>query len=161
MLVADSRKGQSCACRALAQSQRPLTIRPLSHETKSQGIATGRCTIGGLVVSTVEGTVGGALLGVGADGGVPFVARIAVRVASLVVDPAPVGIDGDLAVLGRARTAGAALLPGHLRVCLGCRGAHLLRGGKAQKGGECCELGDHLEGLGSTIRRAWPGTGDR
>jgi hypothetical protein len=126
---------------------RYLTILALGDESQSEGIAAGRGTIGRLVVGAIESAVAGASLGVLADGGVPGVAGVAVGVATLVVDPAPVGVDGDLAVLVRAGAGARALGPSHLGMGLGGLGADLLGGGHAQEGREGCKLGEHLGDL--------------
>lgn len=98
------------------------TVVSLSDELESQCVTAGRGAVGRLVLGSVDGAVCRACRGVGADGGVPFVTSVAVRVSTNVVDPAPVGVDGDLAVDGRAAARSGTLLPGHLgvRLCLLC-----------------------------------------
>ena len=123
-----------------------LTVLSLGHELEGQGVPAGRGTIGAGVVGTIHRAVGRAALVVLADGRVPRVAVVAVGVAVLVMDPAPVGVDGDLSVHVGAGAPGAALLPGHLGVRLGRLLAHLLGNSRAHEGGGEDEgLGEHLE----------------
>lgn len=88
-----------------------LTEFALGDEVDSQGVSAGRSAVGSSVISTVNSAVGRARLIVLADGAVPRVAVVAVAVPVLVVDPPPVGIDGDLSVHIGAASASAALLP--------------------------------------------------
>jgi len=76
-----------------------------SDEAKSEGIATGADTIGGLVGSTFENAVGSAGDIIRAQGGIPSVSSVAVSVAALVVNPSPVSVKDDLGALGNATTS--------------------------------------------------------
>ena len=124
----------------------------LSDKLEGQGIPASRGAVRGGVGSTVDGAVGRAGLGILADIRVPRVAGVAVRVAVFVVDPAPVGVDGDLAVYVGAGAAGAALLPGHLGMGLGRLLAHLLGGSRAHEGGEREDVGAHF---GQSLNGEW------
>lgn len=123
-----------------------LTVLSLGNELEGQGVPAGGSTISAGVVGAVHSAVGRAALVVLANGRVPRVAVVAVGVAVLVVNPSPVGIDGDLSVHVGARAPGAALLPSHLGVRLGRLLAHLLGNSRAHEGGGENEgLGEHLE----------------
>lgn len=108
----------------------------LGDELEGQGVAAGRGTVGGGVVGALHLALGRAVGRGAAHVRLPLVAVVAV-VALAVVQPAPVGVDDDLGVDGRARGAARtrALLPGDLGVRLSCRGADRLGGGKAHKQG--------------------------
>jgi len=95
-----------------------LTVVSLGDELQGQGVAACRCTVGTLVFGPVDGAVFGTRVGIGADGAVPLVAGIAIGVATDVVEPAPVGIDGDLTLDGLAAAGSRAFLPGHLGMSL-------------------------------------------
>ena len=83
-------------------------------------------------VCAIHGTVGGAALEILADSGAPRVATVAIGVAIIVVNPAPVGVYGDLSFHRGAAATGTALLPVHLGTSLGCLLSDLLGNGQAQ-----------------------------
>ena len=123
-----------------------LTVLSLGDELQGQSVAASRGTVGALVLGSVHGAVRRAGRRIRADGSVPLVARVAVGVTTDIVEPAPVSVDGDLAVDGRAAAGGCALLPGHLGMRLG----RLLADGLARdrpSGGQgshdSCSLGVH------------------
>ena len=91
-----------------------------------EGVTASGDTIRARVVSTVEGTIGGAGLSVSANSRIEGVSGVAVGVVADFVEPAPVRVESDLA-LGLGSTAGfRAFLPGKSGVGL-CRvGANLL-----------------------------------
>ena len=97
-----------------------------SHELERERIARRGDTVGARVVRTVERAVGGAGRAVGAEGRVPLVTGVAVGVAGGGVEPAPVGVEDDLGVLGDTSTAGSALLRRQVGVDLSRVGADLL-----------------------------------
>jgi len=112
----------------------------LGDELEVQGVTAGGDTIGRRVVSAVDAAGLGAALAIRADGGIPLVAGVAVGRAGNSVSPAPVGIDGDGAVHGRAVAARGAALPSESGVGLSGEGASLLGGGASHEGGESGEL---------------------
>ena len=68
------------------------------------------------------------------------------RVPTDVVDPAPVGVEHDGALLGLAVATGRALLDGDAGVVLRGEGANLLTvGGREEGESEECDGGEHLE----------------
>lgn len=74
------------------QSAANVLARALGHKLERQSISARGGAVGARVVSSIEHTVCGTALVVGAYRRVPRVARVAVGVAVLVVDPSPVGI---------------------------------------------------------------------
>lgn len=108
------------------------------HELKREGAAGGRDTVGARVVGTVERAVLRAGRAVGAEGSVPFVARVAVGVPANVVQPTPVGVEDDLGGQVLAATALSALLRRQSGVVLGRVGTSLL-GGDHGEVGKCGE----------------------
>ena len=81
---------------------------------------TARCnTVRPTIVGTFEGTVGCAALVIRAETRVPSVARVAVVVAALAVDPTPVGIENDASRYVTATTALCAFLPAERGVSFG------------------------------------------
>lgn len=95
------------------------------------------------VISTLDGAVLGARHSIGAEGGVPSVASVAVGVAADVVSPAPVGVKNHSTVLSRAAsaTSTSAGLPCQLGMSLSRRRSDLLSAGGSNEGyrgeGEC------------------------
>ena len=87
-----------------------------------------------LVVSTVDGAVLRALDGVGADGGVPGVAGVAVVASAGRMEPAPVRVEHDGVLLRLAVVAGRALLDRQAGVVLRRERADLLTVGGRKKG---------------------------
>lgn len=85
-----------------------LTIRPVGDELDAQLVARRGNAIGTRVVCPVETAVLGTGRSGGADGGVPFVAGVAVGRAAGEMGPAPVGVDDDGALSGGA-AGGSAL----------------------------------------------------
>jgi hypothetical protein len=119
----------------------------LGDELERQGVAAGGGAVGGAVVGALELALGGAV-GRRAAGVGPLVAIVAVLVVG-VVQPAPVGINDDLGVDGRAGSSAGALLPCDLGVRLGLLLADLLSGGQAHQGQsrrEILEILLHLHG---------------
>lgn len=117
-------------------------VRRVGHPlVESQGISLGPDTPGS-IVNTLEGAVGSAGLGVGAQRTANDAGRG--RVTDL-VEGALEGIDGDQGIDGLATTGKSALLDGQLGVRLGDEGANLLgRGEGGSKAGEKGELLNHL-----------------
>jgi hypothetical protein len=66
---------------------------------------------------------------------------------ALRMKPAPIGIKGDLATLGRAASFGSARLPCHSGVGLGGESTHKLGASHREEG--CCvdEVANHVEDL--------------
>ncbi len=126
----------------------------LGDELEVQGIAAGGDAIGAGVIGAVDAALGGAAGGVVAVRGVPLVAVIAVGAAAQLVKPAPVGVDGDLALDVGARAASArALGPSERGVGLSGEGAHGLGRGGGHEAGEGSELGNHGGGCGRNDRQ--------
>lgn len=78
------------------------------------------------IVGAIERTVLRAGGGVGAERGVPGVAGVAVVASASRVQPAPVGVEDDRALLGLAVVLAGALLNRELRVALRGKRADLL-----------------------------------
>ena len=97
----------------------------LSDELEGKGIAASGDTVGTRVVGTLNSAVLSAVVSVGTKVR-PRVAVVAVLIAVYAVDPAPVGVDDDLAVDVGAATGGGTFLPGELGVAFGLLGADLL-----------------------------------
>jgi len=93
-----------------------LGVGAVGNELQSEGVSGGGNTIGAAVVCAVKSTVGSACLTVGAERRVPFVAGVAVGEVLCGVEPTPVGIEDDGALLGCAATSRATFLPAELRV---------------------------------------------
>lgn len=100
---------------------------------------------GRVALRTLQSAIGSTRLGVLADGAVPLVTGVAVGVTALVVDPAPVGVDGDFSIDSRAGARSSALLPSHLGMRLGLLLTHLLSSHKGQEGGEGGKAGVHRD----------------
>lgn len=127
----------------------------LGQELEGESIAAGGGTVGLAVFGTLDGALGGAVIGSAALRG-PLVTVIAVLSAFESVKPSPVGVDGHLSVgLGAGTTAGA-LLPRQLRVSLGLLRSDLLGRREPEKGGRHGE-GQHDAGLSSRQRSCKPG----
>ena len=97
------------------------------HELERERGAGGRDTVRARVVRAVEGAVLRAGHAVGAEGSIPRVTGVAVRVARGGVEPAPVGVEDDFGVLSDT-AAGGTLLGGKGGVRLRHLGADLLTG---------------------------------
>lgn len=87
----------------------------ISDESEGERFAVSGDTVGGFVVSTLEGTVLSASLVVRAELGVPLITIVAVGDVLESVDPAPVGVNHNLTLDSLAAAAGA-VLPRHGRV---------------------------------------------
>ena len=99
------------------------------------------------VVGTIDRAVPRTGGGVGAERGVPGVAGVAVVAARGGVEPAPVGVEHDGALLGLAVAAGRALLDGQAGVILGRERADLLAVcGRDEGEGEESSSGEHCDG---------------
>ena len=98
----------------------------LRDEVQTQRAAGGGDAVGGSIVGTVDRALFRANFVAGADGGVPFVASIAVGVPIDGVQPAPVCVDSDLAVDGGAAAGARAGLPGQAGVHFSLLSADLL-----------------------------------
>ena len=98
------------------------------------------------VVSTVEGAVLRACHWVGAERCIPGVAGVAVGRAASGVEPTPVGVEHDGALLGLAVVLGRALRDGDAGVVLRRQRADLL-GVSGRQEGECeeCRGGEHFD----------------
>ena len=107
-------------------------------ELEGERIAASGDTVGASVVSTVNSAVLSASGGIRADAGIPSVAGVAVGVARGGVEPAPVSVEHDSSVQGRAAGSGT-LLRGELRVVLSCLGTGLLCVSNSEvcEGSEC------------------------
>ena len=116
----------------------------LSDELEGEGIAGTGDSVGGLVVGTLEGTVLGASLVVGAEGGIPLVAIVAVGELLKTVDPAPVRVNHDGSVNSSASSR-AAVLPCHRRVGLLLFGTGLLAIGRGDEKGNESERTEHVD----------------
>lgn len=125
----------------------------LGDESEAQSVAAGGDTVGARVVGTVQAAVSGACLGVGAEGGIPLVASVAVGRAIDRVCPAPVGINSHRTSLGRARARGVACRPGHGRVSLSGQRASRLGLDGSNKGRDGRDLGVnlHVENLSTAL----------
>lgn len=88
-------------------------------------------TVGATIVSTFKSTVGSTGSIARAECGIPGVSGVAVGIAvcSLVMNPSPIRINDNFALLSRARgsTSSSTLLPGHRRMSLGLVSTDLLR----------------------------------
>ncbi len=73
-----------------------LVASAAGDEFESEGVATDRDTVCPWVVGAVKSAIGSARLSVRADGAVPSISGVAIRVAVLGVNPAPVGIEDNL-----------------------------------------------------------------
>ena len=122
-----------------------LAVGALGDELEAELVAAGVDAVGAGVV----GALNAALLGAGglggADGLVPLVAVVAVGAALNGVEPAPVGIDGDVGVDVGAGASSTASLPRHARVVLGGERACPLGSGRGHKACQDGELGVHGE----------------
>ncbi len=97
------------------------------YELEGESVPAGGDAVGTRVVGTVESAVGRTGDTVGAESGVPGVSGVAVGGSSGRVEPAPVGVEDDLAGgLGSTSAAGGALLPGPGQVGLGRKSTDLL-----------------------------------
>jgi len=119
----------------------------LGDELEVQLVTAGGDTIGGRILGTINAAVLSARLAIGADGGVPLVAGVAIGGALDAVCPAPVGVDGDSSRDGRAVAVARAPGPPQRRGSLSGERAYLLGGGASHEGGEGSELGVHGEDL--------------
>lgn len=85
----------------------------LGDEVELHLVAAGYNSVSGRIVGALESTVGSACLVVRAESRVPGVPGVAVLGATLVVQPAPVGVDDHFGVLRGAGILPCAYLPGH------------------------------------------------
>lgn len=135
----------------------------LGDKLKRQLVATGGDTICARVVRALQNAVGRASLVIGTEGGIPLVSGIAICVAVLVVNPAPVGVcssinsvlscsshvlgltDDNLSFLCAAARRSSAGLPGQRRMSLGFLSPDTLGAGtRDQKAASNSELREHL-----------------
>lgn len=122
-------------------------------ELEGESIAGGGDTVGAAVVSTVDGAVLGAGHTVGADGGVPGVAGVAVGVTAGGMEPAPVGVEHDGGVHSCA-TALSTFLRAHFGVGLGGECAGLLAVHHREEGeGDESSSAEHDEMLLERVSR--------
>jgi len=107
-------------------------------ELEGEGVAAGGNAVGAGVVSTVQSAVGGAggRVGCGTENGVELVSGVAIGRASGGMEPAPIGIEDNLAGLVDASTGDGALLPGEGGVSLSGQGADLLSRGVDEEDGK-------------------------
>lgn len=108
------------------QTRTDVLLRSSSDKVQAQRVAAGGNTVCAGVASTVQSTVGCAGHIVGAEGGIPSVAGIAVGRATGRVNPAPVGIDDNTASHGSAAATGSTLGPGQRWVSLSRQSTSLL-----------------------------------
>ena len=115
-------------------------------ELESERVAAGGDTIGPGVVSTIDSAVGSTCLAIGTGSGVPSVTCVAVGVAALGVDPAPVGVEDDLSGRDCRTTRFRAFLVGKFGMRLGLVGADELaeRDGNTSQGNKS-SFREHLE----------------
>ena len=109
----------------------------LGEELEGEGVTAGGGTIGRAIVGALDGTLLGTLGASLADGLNPLISIVAVVITVGRVEPAPVGVNDDLGVDGRAAAGSGTLLPRHLGVSLGLLLADLLGGnqrGEESKG---------------------------
>ena len=97
-----------------------------SDEFESEGVAGGGDTVGAAVVCTIDSTVLSARSGVSTKGSIPSVTGVAVGVSTGGVEPTPVSVEGDSAVLGGASSTRSALLNADLGVGLSSLSTSLL-----------------------------------
>ena len=126
-----------------------------SDEAQSQSVAIGGGTVGGLIVGTIQGTVCGTGLVVRAESRVPLfrekvsqhdpdcqtessygVASVTVGGTVDGVEPTPVGINDNRALLVSAASSGGTLLPGQRGMSLSRQSASLLSTGSRRQGRE-------------------------
>ena len=111
-----------------------LAVGIVGDELEGECIAAGGDTIGTAVVGAVESAILHAGRRVGAESRVPGVSGVAVGVPRGGMDPAPVGIEDDLAVDSGTPTSLLACLPGESRVGLSRVRAHLLGRDDSEEG---------------------------
>ena len=123
-----------------------LAIGVGSDELEGEGVAAGGDTIGPGVISTVNSAVRGTGLAIGTGSGVPSVTCVAIGVAALGVDPAPVGVEDDLSGRDCRTTRFRAFLVGKFGMRLGLVGADELaeRDGNTSQGNKS-SFREHLE----------------
>lgn len=112
--------------------------RGTGDELEGDGIARDVDTVGTSVVSTLKSAVGSAGIWVWAEGGVPGGASVTVGVlvSTGIVSPTPVGVEGDLGLLGNATTGASASLGWEGGVGLWSDGTGLLGSGVGDEAGE-------------------------
>jgi hypothetical protein len=116
-----------------------LTILSLGNKLERESVARSGSTIGSGVVGAVNDTVASASGVAAAEGAIPGVARVAIGIAILVMNPTPIGINDDLTILVGAASLASALLPSYLGVSLGLLSTNTLGAGKASSGQESRE----------------------
>ena len=131
------------------------------HELEGESVAAGGDAVGTRVVGTVESAVGRTGNTVGAESGIPGVSSVAVGGSRGRVEPAPVGVEDDLAGgLGSTPATGGALLPGQGRVGLSRKSADLLTAHhgderESDESGFVEHFGGDLDALNLFYRCSW------
>jgi hypothetical protein len=120
-----------------------------SNELQGECVTAGSDTVGTSVVSTIKCAVLGTCGTVGAQGGVPSVAGIAVGETAGGVEPTPVRIEDDRSLCGRTTTALRAFLRGEFRMGFCHIGADLLsaHGGEKRKRDESNGIRPREDGM--------------
>jgi len=131
-------------CHEVQPRANVLAVLSTCHKLQRQCISRGSDTICARIVSTIKSTVGGAGFAIRAISRVPGVAIVAVVGALGRMQPAPVGIEGDLGRQGSTRSTSRAGLDGQRRVSLSGQCANLLsRHAHCEKGGKKTGLREH------------------
>jgi len=113
------------------------------HELEGEGTTAGGDTVGTRVVGALESAVGRTGDVVGTERAIPSLSSVAVGEATGIVDPTPVGVEGDGRGFAGAAACGT-LLPGKGGVVLSSAGADLLpERGRREEGKEDKRGGDH------------------
>lgn len=107
----------------------------LSDKLVCEGITAGGDAVGAAVVGTIDSAASCTSHGVGTERGIPRASGVAIGKAGGGVQPAPVGIEHDGGLLGRAATR-STLSPGEFGMGLGRQRANLLGRGSGEEESE-------------------------
>lgn len=119
-----------------------------SLEGEGEGVAAGGDTVSACVVGTIESAVRCTSGAVRAESGVPCAASVAVGVTGGSVEPAPVSVEDNGTLHGRAAASSGTCSPFELRVGFSCLGTDLLSTGDSEEGeGDEGGFSEHCENV--------------